>query len=162
MTREVRSCAERSIIGDMEVFTIGQLAKCAGVPTSTLRYYERSGLLKPDARTGGNYRAYGERSLSRLKFIRSAQATGFSLGDIRELLSLTHDDEPCEEVISLTKNRLAEIRERIKELRGLEKVLTKSLQTCCTGNSPDMCDEIAKLKSPAGQFSKVSANRAKM
>jgi DNA-binding transcriptional MerR regulator len=142
----------------MVVFTIGQLAKHANVPISTLRYYERSGLLKPDARTGGNYRAYGERSLDRLRFIRSAQATGFSLGDIRELLSLTHDDEPCDEVLSLTNNRLAEVRERIKELRHVEKVLAKSLESCCTGASPDMCDEIARLKSPAGPSCKPAGD----
>jgi MerR family mercuric resistance operon transcriptional regulator len=160
-SNDVQRCVRATETGYnplMEVFTIGQLAKCAGVPTSTLRYYERSGLLKPDARTGGNYRAYGERSLSRLKFIRSAQATGFSLDDIRELLSLTHDDEPCEEVITLTQKRLTEVRERIKELRHVEKVLAKSLTTCCTGNSPDLCDEIAKLKGPAGPSCKVSAN----
>jgi DNA-binding transcriptional MerR regulator len=139
----------------MEVFTIGQLAKRAGVPTSTLRYYERSGLLKPDARTGGNYRAYGERSLGRLKFIRSAQATGLSLDDIRELLSLTHDDEPCEEVIMLTKKRLTEVRERIKELRQVEKVLAKSLASCCTGNDTDLCKEVVRLNEPAGRLGKI-------
>jgi MerR family mercuric resistance operon transcriptional regulator len=136
----------------MEAFTIGQLAKSAGVPTSTLRYYERSGLLKPDARTGGNYRAYGERSLDRLKFIRSAKATGFCLDDIRELLSLTHnDDPPCDEVINLTKTRLTEVRRRIKELRHVEKVLAKSLVSCCTGNDPDLCQEVVRLSGTAGR-----------
>ena len=92
----------------MKGFTIGPLASAVGVPTSTLRFYERAGLLKPDARTGGNYREYGEKALDRLRFIRSAQATGFSLDDIREFLSLTHsDDPPCEEVLTLTKKLLA-------------------------------------------------------
>lgn len=68
-------------------------------------------LLEPDARTRGNYRQYGGDSLDRLRFIRSAQATGFSLDDIRQLLSLTHADEPpCDEVIALTKKRLADVR----------------------------------------------------
>jgi MerR family mercuric resistance operon transcriptional regulator len=132
----------------MRTYSIGQLAEAAGVPTSTVRFYERAGLLKPDARTGGNYRSYGERSLERLRFIRSAQATGFSLDGVRELLSLTYSDEPpCEEVLTLTKKRLDEVRERIKELRHVEKVLAASLADCCTGKSPDLCNEISRLQS---------------
>ena len=128
-------------------YTIGQLASAVRIPTSTIRFYERTGLFKPDARTGGNYRAYGERALDRLRFIRSAQATGFSLEDIRELLSLTHSDgPPCDEVLTLTQKRLAEVRGRLKELRHVEKVLAKSLNECCTGRSPDLCDEIVRLK----------------
>ena len=132
---------------DVKGFTIGELAKAAGVPTTTLRYYERANLLKPDARTEGNYRSYSRQSLDRLRFIRSAQATGFSLEDVRELLSLTHcDDPPCEDVLTLTKKRLAEVRDRIKELRHVEKVLAKSLGDCCTGDSPDLCQELTRLK----------------
>jgi MerR family mercuric resistance operon transcriptional regulator len=132
--------------------TIGALAKAAGVPTSTIRYYERSGLLRPVARTGGNYRAYTQQSLDRLRFIRSAQATGFSLDDVRELLSLTHsDDPPCDEVLTLTKKRLSEVRERIKELRHVEKVLARSLDDCCTGQAPDLCERITRLKGPAAR-----------
>ena len=69
-------------------FTIGQLARAATVPTSTVRFYERRGLLKPDARTSSNYRMYSARAAERLKFIRAAQATGFSLKDVREMLAL--------------------------------------------------------------------------
>ena len=131
----------------MAVYTIGHFALAAGVPTSTVRYYERAGLLKPDARSRANYRQYTERALSRLRFIRSAQATGFSLQDIRQLLGLTHcDDPPCEEVITLTRQRLADVRQRIRELRGVEKVLSRSLADCCTGRAPDLCEEIIRLK----------------
>ena len=132
---------------NMRTYSIGQLAEAVGVPTSTVRFYERAGLLKPDGRTGGNYRTYGERSLERLRFIRSAQATGFSLDDVHELLRLTYSDEPpCEEVLTLTKKRLDEVRDRIKELRHVERVLTKSLADCCTGSSPDLCNEITRLR----------------
>ena len=60
----------------MAAYTIGQLAKEGGVPTSTVRYYERIGLLHPNDRTGGNYRVYSDTALERLRFIRAAQATG--------------------------------------------------------------------------------------
>ena len=139
----------------MEGYTIGQLAKAARVPTSTVRYYERAGLLKPEFRTGGNYRGYSDRALERLRFIRSAQATGFSLADIIELLSLTSsEDSPCDDVVSLLGRRLADVRERIRELRDIERVLAKSLKGCCAGNEPDLCDEIVKLRGkPSGQTS---------
>jgi MerR family mercuric resistance operon transcriptional regulator len=67
----------------MKSFTIGQIASAAGVPASTLRFYERAGLVKPDFRTGANYRGYGEKALRRIKFIRSAQSIGLRLDDIK-------------------------------------------------------------------------------
>ena len=63
-------------------YTIGQLARAAGLPTSTLRYYERAGLLEPTGRSEGNYRLYGEEALERLRFIRAAQATGLNRASI--------------------------------------------------------------------------------
>ncbi|HZK79736.1 MAG TPA: MerR family transcriptional regulator [Humisphaera sp.] len=130
----------------MEGYTIGQLATAAGVPTSTIRFYERQGLVKPDFRTGGNYRGYAATTLQRLKFIRSAQATGLNLHDIESLLRLTFSsDPPCEEVLNLMRKRLEEIRQRVKELRHVEKVLAKSLNGCCKGNGPDICDDICRI-----------------
>ncbi len=61
-------------------FTISQLAKAADVPTTTVRYYERIGLVQPDDRSQGNYRLYRNDSLRKVKFIRAAQAIGFSRG----------------------------------------------------------------------------------
>jgi DNA-binding transcriptional MerR regulator len=131
----------------MDGYTIGQLAAAAGVPTSTVRYYERSGLVKPDFRTGGNYRGYAGSTLQRLKFIRSAQATGLSLQDISTLLDLTFSaEQPCDQVLTLMRRRLEEIRGRIKELRHVEKVLAKSLDGCCKGEGPDICNDICRLK----------------
>ena len=130
--------------------TIGQLARRAGVPTSTLRYYERRGLLRPDGRRHGNYREYRPSALDRLRFIRAAQATGFSLRDIEELLRLTgRDDLPCDDVTAVTKKRLAEVRRRIGELRQVEAVLARSLRCCCKGDDLDMCREIGRLEKPA-------------
>lgn len=59
--------------------TISELAKAAGIPTTTLRYYERIRLVEPEDRSCGNYRLYGDQSLKKLKFIRAAQAIGFTL-----------------------------------------------------------------------------------
>ncbi len=78
----------------MEALPIGELVRTADVATSTVRFYERRGLLKPDARTDSNYRTYSPRAAERLKFIRAAQANGVSLKDIREMLALTYSDDP--------------------------------------------------------------------
>jgi MerR family mercuric resistance operon transcriptional regulator len=127
-------------------YTIGELARAAGVPTSTVRFYERRGLLKPDARTEANYRTYSSRTAERLKFIRAAQATGFSLKDIREMLALTYsDDPPCAEVASLIERRLADVKQRLRELNRVNRTLTTALKSCCKGG-PDWCGEIERLK----------------
>ena len=68
--------------------TIGQLADSVGVATSTLRYYEREGLLRPCGRSRADYRLYDAAAIDKLRFIRSAQSVGFSLNDIKALLSL--------------------------------------------------------------------------
>jgi DNA-binding transcriptional MerR regulator len=134
----------------MENRTIGELAKAAGVPTSTIRFYERRGLIRPDGRTRSNYRTFTSQTLERLRFIRAAQASGFSLKDVREMLGLTHFDEPpCEEVGRLIENRLSDVRQRVKDLRRMEKLLAKALQSCCKGG-PDWCTRIEQLKGGNG------------
>ncbi len=67
-------------------FTIGALARAAEIAVTTVRYYERIGLLVPDDRSSGNYRLYSPASLRRLKFIRAAQSIGFTLDDVQALL----------------------------------------------------------------------------
>jgi MerR family mercuric resistance operon transcriptional regulator len=126
--------------------TIGQLALAAGVPTSTVRYYERVGLFKPDARTRAGYRSYSAAAVERLRFIRAAQATGFSLDDVRQMLELTHsDDPPCEEVATLINRRLDDVRRRLRELKRVERALTTAIKSCCKGG-PDWCGEVERLK----------------
>jgi len=130
----------------MKSYGIGELARLAGVPTSTVRFYERIGLVKPDFRTGGNYRGYTQATLKRLQFVRSAQASGLCLDDIEAIFNLAGAEEPpCAEVLSLMRRRLEEIRERIREQRQIEKVLAESLERCCKGNERDLCAEVCNL-----------------
>jgi MerR family mercuric resistance operon transcriptional regulator len=129
--------------------TIGQLARAAGVPTSTVRYYERVGLFKPDARTRSNYRSYSARAVQRLRFIRAAQATGFSLDDVRQMLELTDSGEPpCAEVAALITHRLEDVRRRLRELKRVERALSTAIDSCCKGG-PDWCGEVERLKGVA-------------
>lgn len=120
-------------------YTIGQLARVAGVPTSTVRYYERIGFLCPAGRTAGNYRVYGAETLQRVRFIRAAQATGFTLADITALLHLQDEGTParCHDVQVLIEERLAELAKRLADLHHVRDVLTASLAICRQSQQQD-------------------------
>ncbi len=121
--------------------TIGELARAADVPTSTIRYYERAGLLQPAARSASNYRLYSQGDLERLRFIRAAQATGFQLDDIVELLR----PAPCAKVQELIEMRQRQVAERLKELRRVQRVLRESLEACHEHASSGRCHVVDEL-----------------
>lgn len=140
----------------MGPYTIGQLARAVGVPTSTLRYYERVKILRPDGRSGGNYRVYGAAALERLRFIRAAQANGFTLDDISALLSFRDGATArCKEVQRLIKDRLADLRKRMEQMHEVEVVLRSSLKMCRRFERTGRCQVIDNLKqassAPAGK-----------
>lgn len=111
--------------------TIGQLARSVGVPSSTVRYYERIGLLHPRERTAGNYRLYGAEALERLRFIRAAQATGFTLEAITALLQLRDGmAHVCQDVQALIEERLADLEQRMADLQHVQRVLQATLTMC--------------------------------
>ncbi len=127
-------------------YTIGALAKAAGVPTTTVRYYERRGLLVPDSRTRSKYRVYGEAALERLRFIRSAQATGFTLEDIAALLELRDEGTGgrCRtEVRSMIARRLADAKARMADLERVRAVLLEADAACAASKGP--CPVMARL-----------------
>jgi DNA-binding transcriptional MerR regulator len=100
---------------------IGEVAERTGVPAKTLRYYEDIGLVPAPERTSSGYRDYDDGIVDRLSFIRSAQAVGLTLGDIRGIVSLRDDGEaPCGHVLDLLRARAREIDRTIRELRGLQ------------------------------------------
>ncbi len=133
--------------GMRDCFTIGQLAVKAGVQTSTLRYYERVNLLEPSGRTEGNYRFYGPETLARVRFIRVAQAAGFSLADITTLLSIRDGDTaPCAEVEHLIEHRLSEVRKRLKDLREVDRHLKRFLAMCHESDEKDLCEVLEQLR----------------
>jgi MerR family mercuric resistance operon transcriptional regulator len=125
--------------------SIGELAKAGGVPTSTVRYYERAGLLRPSRRSGANYRLYTSDDLRRLRFVRAAQATGFRLDDIKQLLRPAH----CNKVQSLIETRLAEVGARMSELRHVQKVLRGALDLCREHEATGRCAVVETLSARA-------------
>ena len=107
---------------------IGQLAKRAGITTDTIRYYEREGLLPPAARTVSGYRDYDAGVLDDLRFIKKAQASGLKLSDVREVIQIAKGGrEPCDHVRATVTARLAEVEERLRELRSLRSTLKSTL-----------------------------------
>ena len=128
-------------------FTIGQLARQVEIPSSTVRYYERIGLLEPEDRSQGNYRLYSQKSLRRLRFIRAAQSIGFTLDDIRSLLGARNGRTPsCREVQSLIEERMADIDKQLRNLRQVQKLLESSLRQCRQTERAKCCHVINALE----------------
>jgi DNA-binding transcriptional MerR regulator len=133
-------------------YTIGQLAHEADVPTSTIRYYERRGLVRPDGRSAGNYRVYSEGTLEKLRFVRSAQAAGFTLGDISVLMELQETDAaPCQEVQDLISARLEQVTEQMKHLEIVDRVLRGWMKVCRKAERSGRCEVILGLKKPGSK-----------
>jgi MerR family transcriptional regulator, mercuric resistance operon regulatory protein len=117
--------------------TIGCLAKAAGVGVETVRYYQRRGLLSEPARPHGEVRRYSEQDLKRLRFIRSAQAAGFTLAEIKELVDLDASDDRAR-ARELAQSRVAAIDAKIEELREARDALA-GLATACARKRGGPC-----------------------
>jgi len=108
---------------------IGALAKRAGVGIDTVRYYERNGLITPLARLASGYRRYGELEISRLRFIRRAQALGFTLKEVRELLALSAQRDVAR-VKRTAQAKLADVEARIAALERMRDGLSNLISAC--------------------------------
>ncbi|HKP38402.1 MAG TPA: heavy metal-responsive transcriptional regulator [Pyrinomonadaceae bacterium] len=107
---------------------IGRLAKLAGVKPDTIRFYERIGLLLKPSRTASGYRVYAEATLRRVRFIRKAQALGFSLDEVQRILSLHGcGSETCRSVLAIAEGTLAETESKLQELERFRDSLSRNL-----------------------------------
>ena len=119
-----------------ESLTIGKVADRGGVNVQTIRYYERRGLLPKPARTASGYRKYSDEAIRRLRFIRQAQALGFSLAEIEELLSLRmQPGTTCADIRQRARQKIAAVNNKIEDLRRIKDALTK-LAAACRGTGP--------------------------
>jgi MerR family mercuric resistance operon transcriptional regulator len=114
--------------------TIGSLAKAAGVGVETVRYYQRRGLLPEPPRPPGEIRRYGAADVQRLRFIRRAQAAGFTLEEIGELLALDRTEDRAR-VRELAAERVAALDARIAELRQSRAALDRLRSSCASGSA---------------------------
>jgi len=113
----------------MTLMGIGAIAKRAGVGIDTVRYYERAGLLDPKQRLSSGYRRYSDDEVARLRFIRRAQALGFSLKEIQELLELSTRRDVAS-VKRSAQAKLTGIDERIAELQRVRDALATLVEAC--------------------------------
>lgn len=109
--------------------SIGELAERAGCTVQIIRHYEKIGLLPDTRRTSGNRRIYSEDQASRLIFIRHSRELGFSLDDIRQLLSFSNQPEQsCEQVDAIAREHLHGVQERLGRLRSMERELKRMVR----------------------------------
>ena len=115
---------------------ISELARSVDVNVETIRYYQRIGLLELPQKPYGGTRYYSSQDLKRLRFIRRAQQIGFSLEDIRALLELSSSD--CKQVGKLAAEKLNLVHAKLRQLRRIESILSKTVEQCARrkGNQP--------------------------
>jgi DNA-binding transcriptional MerR regulator len=139
---------------------IGELGKKAGLSTKTIRYYEDIRILPEPDRTSSGYRDYGEGTLDRLRFIKAAQAVGFSLGEIREILAFGDRGEaPCLHVTQLMEERIRSLSQHIRDLeamRGELEHLVKNARTLPEPDSGTFCHIIEVARPPGGRSTKAA------
>lgn len=129
---------------------IGELARTTSTKVETIRFYEKIGLLPEPGRTSGNYRDYGPTHLARLSFVRRARDLGFTLDQVRELLSLSDDrNRPCGAVDTLARGHLAHIDHKIADLLALRRELDGLINQCGQGAISE-CRIIEALGPPDG------------
>lgn len=124
----------------MSTLTIGKIAQRAGVGIETVRFYEREGLIDDPPRGPSGYRHYPESVVPRLLFIKRAKDLGFTLNEIKELLSLRLDPETtCADVKQRAEVKIADIEDRIRSLRRMKKALIKLTESCSGSGPVDDC-----------------------
>lgn len=115
--------------------TIGTVAEKAGVGVETIRYYQRRGLIVEPRRRSSTFRQYPEEAVARLRFIKRAQHLGFSLKEIKELLSLRLSGSTSrQDVRARTEAKIDELDDKIKALRDMKKALKGLIASCCAAN----------------------------
>ncbi len=124
--------------------TVGQLAETAGVNVETIRYYQRIGLLLLPRRDYGSIRRYSADDLKRVRFIKRAQALGFSLDEVALLLGLS-DGRHCAETKALAEGKLAIVEEKITDLAAIQRALKGLVTQCAKGSRRCGCPIIDAL-----------------
>jgi MerR family mercuric resistance operon transcriptional regulator len=127
----------------IESLTIGGLAKAADVHVETVRYYQRRGLLQEPARPLNGIRRYAAADVSRLRFIKHAQRSGFTLDEVQALLGLS-GHPACKASRTLAAKKLVAIEEKLRTLTRLRREL-RAWITACDANTADHCPALEKL-----------------
>jgi MerR family mercuric resistance operon transcriptional regulator len=137
-----------------EGLSIGSLSQRSGVNIETIRYYEKIGVMPKPERSAGGYRTYGPEHVKRLHFVRRGRELGFALDELRGLLRLVDGHAyTCAQVHALTIEHLKDIRQKIADLKKLERVMLDMAAGCSRDQIPE-CPVIDAL------FKKLTRTRA--
>jgi Cd(II)/Pb(II)-responsive transcriptional regulator len=129
---------------------IGDLAAATGIPVETIRFYEREGLLPKARRADNNYRVYATAHAERLAFIRQCRILDMTLDEVRALLRLRgQPSRDCADVDMLLDEHIGHVKQRIRELKALEKDLRLLRARCRTAHTIDECGILKGLDSAA-------------
>lgn len=148
----------------MEEFPIGVLSERSGVNIETIRYYEKIGIMPTPARSAGGYRIYRVEHERRLRFDRCGRELGFSLDELRGQLRLVDGHAyTCGEVHALTVKHLTDIRQKIADLRRLERVMSDMAARCTADQVPEcpIIDALFEMRPVAGRTPHRSARTVK-
>ncbi|HJV73207.1 MAG TPA: Cu(I)-responsive transcriptional regulator [Noviherbaspirillum sp.] len=130
---------------------IGQAAKVSGVTAKMIRYYESIDLIKASRRTDSGYRTYGDSDVHTLRFIKRARTLGFSLEQIRDLLSLWQNPARASaDVKAIAQTHVTALEQRILELTEMRDTLVHLAHACSGDDCPD-CPILQSLEAPSGQ-----------
>jgi MerR family transcriptional regulator, mercuric resistance operon regulatory protein len=124
--------------------TIGRVAKLAGVNVETIRYYQRRGLLDEPEKPFGGYRRYPVEMVKRLRFIKRAQALGFTLVEVSGLLGL-EEACACAETRALAAHKVDLIDQKLADLAAMRQALASLVQQCDAGEPAEGCPIIQVL-----------------
>lgn len=125
--------------------TIGKAAQSAEVSIETIRYYQRRKLILEPLKPLEGYRHYPDETIAKIKFIKRAQSIGFSLKEIEVLLEL--GNHQCSETHDLASSKLTVVKEKIKDLRAIERTLKSLIKNCELSDDDALCpliDSISK------------------
>jgi len=126
---------------------IGQAAAASGVSAKMIRHYEESGLIRAARRTPSNYRSYSDNEVHVLRFIKRARALGFSMADIKLLLSLWQDkSRSSASVKRIAGTHIEELERKIAELQSMVRTLEHLVHHCHGDHRPEcpILEELAK------------------
>lgn len=131
----------------MGLRTIGKVASLAGVGVETIRFYEREGLITRPPRKESTYRQYPEETIARISFIKRAKELGFSLKEIKEILSLSINPEvTCEDIRVRAEVKITDIETKIKNLKRMKRALAKLTAACRGEVTADKCPILEALE----------------
>lgn len=132
---------------NMDSLKTGELAKQAGVNVETLRFYEREGLLAEPPRRASGYREYPPDTVQRIRFVQRAKELGFTLREIKGLLELRVDPyTTCAEVKSRAAEKIADVKQKISDLKSIERALDKLINNCRGSGPIDECPILKHLE----------------